>query len=176
MDEGERALLEAAILEIVGEMLLRIIRERGLADADLRVKGRLSRVVEGLEQGQIAAGSIEHYLQRCVTYSQRDLQRRARQEQIADDYPLERLTDPRARDALRVAAARERLALVQRAMDSGMPPNYRRVIEEVVIRGRDRADLARECGVNEATVDRWLSRARAWLRKRVAEFSEGSLT
>jgi DNA-binding phage protein len=174
-DENERARLHDENGRLVAEMLMHIARERGLAEEDLPVKVRVPAIVRGLERETIAWEQIERYLQRCVTNSKRDILRRARREHLADGVELERLPDPRATDVIRVIAARQHLALVRSAMDSGMPRNYRRVIEEIVIKGRKRSDLAQDCQVDRATVDRWLSRARAWLRKRVVELAAEDL-
>lgn len=168
-DDRGRERLRGPLEECATSELMRMLRARALPESHPAVHLPLERVFPILLAGGVAEERVEHYLQRVVTNAITDALRQERRHRGAAGIEIPRLPDARVPDTVRVIAARERLALVRHAMASGMPENYRLVIEEIYFKGRDRDDLARERGVEPGTVDRWVSRARVWLLARLAE-------
>ncbi|MFH1466086.1 MAG: sigma-70 family RNA polymerase sigma factor [Pseudomonadota bacterium] len=170
-DERERERLRGPVTERVAAELLRMLTERALSDSHPPVRLRVERVLPHVLGGDVAEDKIEHYLARVVTNAIRDARRQERRHQGVQGVEIQQVADPKAPDTVRIIAARERVALVRRAM-VGMPENYRFAIDEIYFKGRDRDELAEERGVLPGTVDRWVSRARTWLEKRMTELDE----
>lgn len=166
--DGERDQVRDALTAKVHAELARMVERRGVSPSELDLGRKSVAVAKRILAGEVGRETVERYLHTCARHVVADHGRQAAREGPTLEVNGDLVVDPSPSPPNLLDLAR-RLEQVKKALSGPpMPERYRTAIREVIIEGRDPADLAAREGVDPETVTRWVSRGRAWLRKHLA--------